>query len=101
MATVLDRPTTIVREPRLEEPTVATVPAGVPSAAPDWAAEDWDEADESEGPVPWGRLLFMGMLLGIGLGLPLVPFSGPILTAFAATAGALGCPFHPLPADFR
>ena len=97
MATVLDRPSSkdSVDEPSDDRLVIAT--ASVPADADGWA---WDDPD-LEPPFPWVRLLLIGTFLGLGVGLPLIPFSDQLLAAFGAAAGALGCPFHPLPPDVR
>lgn len=54
--------------------------------------EDVDlEAGE---PLPWWRLLSLGLIVGLAIGLPLVPFSEPLLAAAETLAIAAGCPFH-------
>ena len=87
MATQLDRqPVPVI---------VESAPAGDWIVAPEEDL-DWDEAEPS---FPWARLLLIGALLGIGVGLPLVPSSDTVLAFVGNVAGALGCPYHPTPSD--
>lgn len=93
MAIVLDRPADSAPAGQSSDPDLSATPSAI--------AEEWAWEDDPEPPFPWARLVPIGALLGLGIGLPLIPMSTVILTTFGAVAGALGCPFHPLPPDLR
>ena len=108
MATLLDRPPIESRPAgQVDDPTppdrgpapVVASAAGLPA---DLAPAELAPAEEATGvEAPWLRIILIGVLVGVLIGLPVLPNAERIVAAYGDFAVAYGLPCHAPPTTGR
>ena len=108
MATLLDRPPIETRpaaqadEPTRRDRSSAPIVAGAPGLPAELAPVELEPAEEAAGvEAPWLRIILIGVLVGVLIGLPVLPNAERIVAAYGEFAVAYGLPCHAPPTTGR